>query len=105
MLRNGKGFMLPEILLSFSIWIMIALFLIPAYIHLLKQIEQIDRDLTAYQLLFEYLQEVRMNINQQEDKVLMKKGVEYELIWINEKEVCLDFEDVFDQKRQICEIY
>ncbi|WP_445490474.1 competence type IV pilus minor pilin ComGE [Niallia sp. 03133] len=105
MLQNCKGFSLPELFLSLSVWLVLTLFFIPAYTHLLKQFQQLDQEMTSVQLLYEYLQSTRVEEKEKKDIEEEKKGVAYSIWWTSDEEVCLSYEDIFQEKQQICEKY
>ncbi|MFT8319436.1 MAG: hypothetical protein ABF649_00865 [Bacillus sp. (in: firmicutes)] len=105
MLRNCKGFLLPEIFLSLSVWFLLTLFFFPAYTHLLKQFQQLDQEQLSNQVLYEYLQGFLIEEKEKETIEVEKEGVSYTIQWTNGQEVCLYYENVFRKKQQICENY
>ncbi|GKU81170.1 type II secretion system protein [Niallia sp. NCCP-28] len=105
MLRNGKGFSLPEMFLALTVLFMLCLFFIPAYTHLLKQLKQLDEEKLAIQVLYEYLEGVLVEDKGKENFHIEKEGILYQVKWNTEKEICIYHENNFQRKQFFCEIY
>jgi len=105
MLRNGKGFLLPEMFLALTVLFLLCLFFIPAYTHMLKQLKQLDEEKLANQLLYEHLEAVLAGDKGRNDFVAKKEGVLYQIKWNNEKEICVYYENNLQREESICESY
>ncbi|MDL0437444.1 MULTISPECIES: hypothetical protein [unclassified Niallia] len=104
MLKNNRGFLLPEFFLAIGTWLIIACFFIPAYIHLLQQMKAIEQDLTAHQLLYECLLKWRAEESVRPlTQTIEKENIVYKISWKDGKEACIEYVDVFKKTQAICE--
>lgn len=80
--------------------------MIPLYIHVTKQAVQIEQEIEATHLLYERIQ--RYLLEGVRENSLIERKNEYHIVW-NEgenyslSEVCIYYQDVFDETIQKCE--
>ncbi len=104
MLKNNKGFLLPEYFLAMGTWLLIAFFFIPAYIHLLHQMKVVEQDLEAHRLLYERLLKWKVEESvDQNNPFINKKGIIYMITWKEGKEACIEYEDIYKKTQKVCE--
>lgn len=70
---NCKGFMLPDYLLSFTIWLLIALTWMPVYVHVLKQLEDSEHSKLVNELFYNHLIELKLGKWKEEIRLLKTK--------------------------------
>lgn len=97
--------MLPDYLLSFTIWLFIALTWVPVYIHVLKQLEDSEHSKLVNELFYNYLIELKLGEVEGEHTEIEKEGTSYSIVWEKESMVCLQYEDVFQNAKKICEVW
>ncbi|TRZ37600.1 hypothetical protein CEQ21_19335 [Niallia circulans] len=103
MLKNSKGIILPEFFLAFSIWLVIALFFIPAYIQLHMQMKANEHDLLAHQLLYESLLKWKAEDGFMESHNIKEGNIMFRFRWEEGKEACVEYEGVSEKTAKICE--
>jgi len=97
MLWKNNGYVLAELLMSLSIFLMISLFFIPLVIDLNRQSQELQIKKQATEFLYEELQGLLMNRQPSADHTVVVNGIEYKISWRNtgvsgEKEVCVKVE-------------
>ena len=95
--------MLADHLLAFSIWLLIALTFIPIYIHLQKQFERSEEDRLVSELFYQYLMDIRLGEAERYISYIEREGKSYSISWKENGKVCISYEDVFHEKKDICE--
>jgi len=104
MLKNSKGFLLPEYFLAIGTWLIIAFFFIPAYIHLLHQMKEVEQDLEAHRLLYESLLKWKAEESvSQNNQSIHNKGIMYMITRKEGKEACIEYEDIYKKTQTVCE--
>lgn len=88
---------------------MICLFLLPIYIDIRSQTEQVEVNQRAEQLMFEELQAQFMNTPTYSNYSVYDSGIEYKVFWrdsvLNGKEVCVKVEhSSFNFQTEICSV-
>lgn len=110
MLRKSDGFILSELLLSLSCFLMLCLFFIPLINDLKFQYRNLEVEKEANQLLFEELQSVIVSPLSSQNHTTMINGVEYQINLretydSGKKEVCIRVEkNRFNLEKNICYI-
>ncbi|EOR21675.1 MULTISPECIES: hypothetical protein [Bacillaceae] len=102
---NCKGFMLPDYLLAFTIWLLIALTWMPVYIHVLKQLEDSAQSKFVHELFYQYLMEVKLGEAEKGISSIEKKEQTYPIFWEEDNKVCIQYENVFQQSKKICDVW
>lgn len=96
-----------ELLLSLSVWLMIALALLPMYLHVNKQLEQMNRDLAALHLLYESVHGYLLEGRSENRENVERDGYIFDIHWREhdegKPEVCVFYENVFGETARQCE--
>lgn len=102
MLKND-GFYMAELMLSLAGWLLIAGLFVPYFNHVKKQTIQVEEQSVAYHLLYETMQTVLIEHSGGINRTVVKDGTTYEIIWQEgAREMCIRYEDVFEQNHQLC---
>lgn len=111
MLRSNKGFLLLELLLSLSAFLVLCLYMLPLVMEIRDQSQQIQIERTARRLMYEELQAKLINNNQPfSNYALIVDMIEYKINWNNhgpneQKEVCVTVEkDSHRREINVCGI-
>lgn len=102
---NCKGFMLPDYLLSFTIWLLIALIWMPVYVHVLKQLEDSEHTKLVNELFYNHLIELKLGEVERGNTTIEKEGTSYSIVWEKDSIVCLQYKNVFQKNKKICEVW
>jgi len=102
---NCKGFMLPEYLLAYTIWLLIALTWMPIYVHVLKQLEDSEEGKIVNDLFYHYLMEVKLGEAEKGITSIEKEGNVYTILWKIDNTVCIQYNNVFQKKKEICDVF
>jgi competence protein ComGE len=108
MLLKNNGFFLLELLLSLSVWFMIATFFLTILIDLSTQSQQQLTTQKANQFLFEALQANLMVESNFASYSILNNGTEYNIFWgessiLGKREVCVKVEEtIFQPKVELC---
>ncbi|HEO8418666.1 MAG: hypothetical protein ABTA16_04450 [Niallia sp.] len=101
---NCKGFMLPDYLLSFMIWILIALIWMPIYVHVLKQLQDSEEGKLVNELFYHYLMEVKLGEAEVGISSIEQEGNSYPMFWEKDNTVCIQYKNVFEETIRICDV-
>ncbi|WP_400242352.1 hypothetical protein AB3U99_15535 [Niallia sp. JL1B1071] len=101
---NCKGFMLPDYLLAFTIWLLIALTWMPIYVHVLKQLEDSEEGKAVNELFYHYLMEVKLGEAEKGIASIEKEGNIYTILWEKDNTVCIQYKNVFQKTKKICDV-
>jgi hypothetical protein len=102
MLRNcERGFSLLEVLVSFSIWMILLLTLVPSYVLLKHERANILLINTGNQLVYEEVMKNKNGVGLKGKKIVEVNGTSYVVDWgaQGESTVCVRWED--KRKREI----
>ncbi len=105
MLRKcERGFSLLEVLVSFSIWLLLLTTLIPSFVLVKQERANILFVNTANQLIFEELMAIKNGLRVKENKAISSNGIHYTLEWSSEDEtkVCVRWEDKRKRPEERC---
>ncbi|EME74849.1 competence type IV pilus minor pilin ComGE [Bacillus sonorensis] len=103
MFKKNRGFMTLETVSAFSIWMMIAAFLIPAYHQLELKADMMGKEEEAYRILDEKISRYMLTGRYQAAETVFYQGTAYFIEWEekgDEYKVCISIEDRKD--RQHC---
>lgn len=90
-------------MLSLSIWFLIGLSLLPVYNHVSKQSLSLQIEEEAIRIMYEALQSYLLE-GIWENKEVVRGNHSFSIVWqMGAQEVCISYEDVFEQARQKCE--
>ena len=78
---KNNGFYMAELLLSLSCWILMASMVVPMLVQLHKQSVQIQEKQDALHILYEYMQEVRVEQRERENVTVTKENKQYRISW------------------------
>ncbi|QOR65504.1 hypothetical protein IM538_17065 [Cytobacillus suaedae] len=84
-----------EVLVSFSVWVLLIITLVPSYVLIKQERFNILLINTANQLVFEELMSIKHAARIKENKVIQRNGISYVLEWSlgDETTVCVEWED------------
>ncbi|MBE4907949.1 type II secretion system protein [Bacillus luteolus] len=105
MLRKcERGFSLLEVLVSFSVWLLLFTTLIPSFVLVKQERANILFVNTANQLIFEELMAIKNNSGVKENKTVSRNGISYTLEWsaVDETKVCVRWEDKRKRPEERC---
>lgn len=102
-IRKSEGFFLGELFLSLSIWLLAIGFLLPFIMKLTNQSMKVRMETGAVHLLYEEVQAKIAHGSVPGNKTVNRYGYKYEIIWKNDREVCINFEERFQHPVEKCE--
>lgn len=108
MWRRNDGFLMAELLLSLSAWLIIAGVFFPLVMRAVDQSRQVEQDFAGTLLLYEALQKAVIEEQPPPDRVVKKGNTVYELFSKEgsaQTEVCLRYEGIFNQTYEKCEVF
>ncbi|WP_141431618.1 hypothetical protein [Bacillus sp. 03113] len=105
MLRKNEGFILAELFLAFSVWILISGIFFPIFMQLNRQFTLLDREKVASHLLYEYLQALETEKRETENTTIIVKNIPYVISGNQSTEVCVQYDNTSDQTKTICESF
>ncbi|WP_161949669.1 hypothetical protein [Bacillus dakarensis] len=96
-----------ELLLSLMIWMLLSLWLLPVYIHVSKQHNQIQQEIEATHVLYETIQDYLLNGNRSNKTIVRSDLDSYTIVWSKEEldslEVCIQYKNRSGKDIQNCE--
>ncbi|WP_064091556.1 hypothetical protein [Rossellomorea aquimaris] len=101
MYKNSKGFSLPETLLAFSCFTVMAGVFLPFLIRYSIQLQVLLYEVSALQYLEEGLEKALVT-HEFTSQIRYFKGVRYELEWKEGNEVCVQYEREPQGAKEIC---
>lgn len=104
MLQNcEKGFTILEVLVSFSIWLLLFITLVPSYVLVKQERSNILLLNTANQLVYEEFMEIKNGSGVRENKVTERNGITYNIDWsFDGGTVCVRWEDRRKRSEERC---
>lgn len=101
-MQNSRGFFLAEVMISISMLMLISTTFLPIYIHMNKQLRQVELDRKATHVLYETLQSFLLEGTASSGLVIRDRD-EFTIEW-EDRGVCVYYEDSFPLERKKCEI-
>lgn len=107
---KNDGFLLPEILLTMSAWLVIATVIIPLIVNVKDQSVHLKQEFHGTKVLYEALLRAKKDEHQPQQGIVILNQTSYEIYLGNseenkELEVCVKFENVYKKLQTKCEIY
>ncbi|MBT2687075.1 phosphatase [Bacillus sp. ISL-47] len=108
MWRKNDGFLMAELLLSLSAWVIVAGVFFPLIIKAVEHSVEMKQDFESTQLLYEKLQQSVVEGYSPSSESIKRGQIVYE-IFLKEgselTEVCVKYEDIFKKANEKCEVY
>ncbi|MBS4191274.1 type II secretion system protein [Bacillus sp. FJAT-49705] len=109
MCRRSNGFFLPEMLLSLSAWLIIAMVFFPLIMGVINRSIQLHQEYDGTQLLYETLQKAKKEERVPVHELIKINQTVYEVYQesVNDGslEVCVKYEDILEHEYKKCEIF
>jgi len=107
MWRKNDGFFLAEALLSLSAWLIATTTLFPLSLFLIGQSIDLTHETDAMHLLYERLQELKVENERVDTDPVSKNGIVYNYKMVQHEnggmmEVCVEFDSYFSKKISKC---
>lgn len=104
---KNDGFFLAEVLLSLSAWLIATTTLLPLILFLIGQSIDHSHETDAIHLLYERLQELKVENQSIDFNPVIKNGITYHFKMIQPEngalmEVCVEFDGYFSEKKSKC---
>lgn len=99
---------MAEALVSFSIWTMISLILLPASIYINKERANIKLNHEALSVLKEHIEDVEFDDSAKEKQGSFSNDTKFQILWKKEGEsehACIQRQDYVDRKEEKCLYY
>lgn len=99
---------MAESLVSFSIWTMISLILLPASIYINKERANIKMNHEALSVLKEHIEEVEFDDYAKEKQGSFSNNTIFRILWKKEgdsEQACIQWQDLVDRKEEKCLFY